>query len=270
MSFKFKLAGLLFGAAVSLAQAQETFALDYVDPAGNKLRLEAFMYTPAKPNGRVIVFSHGSTGGKKEAVAESIKFLRIGKIASERGYRMVAFMRKGRGKSEGTFVEETNKCDRASLMGEVNDAYPQLMQVVNWTRQQFSVDKVILMGHSRGGFLSTVFSAKNPDLTLAAVNLAGVWSAFCELRNGGFSHDAMKEASDQFKNMYWAYFENDSYFASDRFNDPNYEWFAATAGKAGVQFKRYPQLDQKDGHLTPTWRPEVWANDVFGWLDSLK
>lgn len=262
---------VLFSIFSGLSFAQKSFVFEYKDPsAPAPLKLEAFLYEPPLPNGKVIVFSHGSTGGKKESIAESIKFMRIGKLAAERGYHLVSFMRKGRGKSEGAFVEETNRCDRDSLTWEVNDAYPQLMQVVEWSRKTYNTDKVILMGHSRGGFLSSYFAARNPDKVLAAVNLAGVWSAFCEARNGGFSHDALKDAATHFKNLYWAYFENDSYFASDRFGDPSYQWFTDTANAAGIRFKTYPQLDLKDGHLTPTWRPEVWANDVFAWLETVK
>lgn len=270
MKIKSNLLAVVFTLWSGLVVAQESFTFNYSDPSGSVQKLEAFLYVPQAPNGRVIVFSHGSTGGKKESIAESIKSMRIGKIASDRGYHMVSFMRKGRGKSEGVFVEETNRCDRDSLTWEVNDAYPQLMQVVDWSRKKFNVDKVILMGHSRGGFLSSYFAAKNPEKIQAAISLAGVWSAYCEKSNGGFSHDHLKDSADRFKNLYWAYFENDTYFANDRFADPNYEWFTATAKLAGVKFKKYPQLDQKDGHLTPTWRPEVWANDVFDWLGSIK
>ena len=79
-----------------------------------------------------------------------------------------------------------------------------------------------------------------------------------------------QQSSAQFKSQYWAYFENDSYFAQDRFNDEHYQWFADTAQKNGVTFKKYPQLDRKDGHETGTWRPDVWANDIFPWMNSLK
>lgn len=271
MRSKAFLCSLFLALSNSGVAAQEAFVFDYQDPVGGAtLKLEAFLYSPPVPNGKVIVFSHGSTGGKKESIAESIKFMRIGAIASQRGYHMVSFMRKGRGKSEGMFVEETTRCDRDSLTSEVNDAYPQLAQVVDWSLKKFNTGKVILMGHSRGGFLSSYFSARNPEKVLASINLAGVWSAFCEGRNGGFSHDALKDSASRFKNMYWAYFENDSYFASDRFGDPQYQWLTAMADQAGIRFKKYPQLDMKDGHLTPTWRPEVWAHDVFSWLDSLK
>lgn len=262
---------LFFFGWASSAWAQEAIKIPFQDPSlGREILLEAFVYEPKQHNGKTIIFSHGSTGGDKNVVAESIKFLRIGKIASERGYRMVTFMRKGRGKSEGTFIEESGKCDRENLNKEVADAYPQLLTVATWSSNHYQTDKLIFMGHSRGGFLSSYFSGRHPERTLAAISLAGVWSAFCENKNSGFSRDMFTYSSSVFKKQYWAYFENDSYFAPNRFNDPEYEWFSSTAKSAGVLFKKYPQLDRKDGHETGTWRPDVWANDVFSWLDSIK
>jgi pimeloyl-ACP methyl ester carboxylesterase len=268
---KMRLLLILFFGCFQLAWGQEAISIPYLDPmTGKEIKLEAFVYEPKQPNGKTIVFSHGSTGGNKAVIAETIKFLRIGKIASDKGYRMVSFMRKGRGKSEGVFAEESGKCDRGNLGKEVDDAYPQLSQVATWVSKKYEVEKLIFMGHSRGGFLSSYFAGRHPERTMAAVSLAGVWSAFCEMSNGGFSRDMFSQSSQVFKNQFWAYFENDSYFAPDRFNDPQYEWFSAMAKSKGVVFNKYPQLDRKDGHETGTWRPDVWANDVFFWLDGVK
>lgn len=254
-----------------VASAQAPMKFEYKDPSSPNdapILLEAYVYEPATPNGKTILFSHGSTGGKKESIKETIKFMRIGKLVSDNGYRMVVYMRKGRGASEGVFVEESGKCDRDSLNAEVADAYPQMDQVVEQIRKKYKTEKIILMGHSRGGFLSTLYAAKNPEKISASVNFAGVWSAFCENRNGGFSHEVLSNSAAKFKNLYWAYFENDSYFAANTFNDPNYDWMSSTASKNGITFKKYPVSDMKDGHLTPTWRPEVWASDVMPWLNA--
>lgn len=263
---------LLLLATLSIgAHAQQQIFFEYRDPAkpNEILKLEGYLHEPANYNGKTILMSHGSTGGKKENISESIKYLRIGKIVTQEGYRMVTYMRKGRGQSEGVFSEESGRCDRTSLANEVADAYPQMQQVVDQVRRRFSSDKLILMGHSRGGFLSTYFAAQNPDKVIASINFAGVWSAFCENRNNGFSHDALNDAASKFKNNYWAYFENDSYFAVNTFNDPNYEWMAMTAAKHGITFKKFPQNGMPDGHSTPTWKPETWQTDVLPWLKNV-
>ena len=254
------------------ARAEQQVFFEYRDPARPDvpIKLEGYLHEPQQPNGKTVLMSHGSTGGKREAIAESIKYLLIGKMLNREGYRVVTYMRKGRGKSEGVFTEESGRCDRRSLEAEVADAYPQMQQVVAQVRERYGADKLILMGHSRGGFLSTYFAGRHPDLVLASVNLAGAWSAFCEGRNGGFGRSVLDKAASQFKNNFWAYFENDSYFASTTFNDPNYEWMSATASNHGIVFRKYPQNGQADGHSTPTWKPETWRADVLQWLAAVQ
>lgn len=254
------------------ARAEQQVFFEYRDPARPDvpIKLEGYLHEPQQSNGKTVLMSHGSTGGKREAIAESIKYLLIGKMLNREGYRVVTYMRKGRGKSEGVFTEESGRCDYRSLEAEVADAYPQMQQVVAQVRERYGADKLILMGHSRGGFLSTYFAGRHPDLVQASVNLAGVWSAFCEGRNGGFSRSALDKAASQFKNNFWAYFENDSYFANTTFNDPNYQWMSATAAKHGIVFRKYPQNGQADGHSTPTWKPETWRADVLQWLAAVQ
>ena len=250
--------------------SQETIFINYIEPStSNELKLESFVYEPRRSNGKTIIFSHGSTGGNKSVIKESIRFNRIGKIASDQGYRMIVFMRKGRGNSEGTYTEESGRCDRSYLNKEVAEAYSQLLQVSDWAVKKYGTEKLIFAGHSRGGFLSSYFASRHPERSIAAVSIAGVWSAICENKNGGFSRDMFTQSSEVFKNQYWAYFEDDSYFGPDRFDDEDYTWFSSTASKKGIPFKKYPRLDLKDGHATGTWRPEIWSKDVFAWLDRL-
>jgi pimeloyl-ACP methyl ester carboxylesterase len=258
---------------VSILWAQTSTRFDYKNPSNSNepsIQLEAYVYEPSNPNGKTILFSHGSTGGKKELISYSTKFPTIASEVTKQGYRLVVYMRKGRGKSEGVFVEETGKCDRGSLDWEVADAYPQINQVVDQIRDRYKADKVILMGHSRGGFLSSLYAANNPSKVIAAVNLAGVWSAFCESRNNGYSHDALKESATKFKNQYWVYFENDSYFSEKRFNDPKYIWISETAKNNGLIVGIYPDAGEADGHATAYKRPDLWSGDVFKWLNQLK
>ena len=127
---------------------------------GKEIRLETFEYIPANWNGKVIVMSHGSTGGHDKAIKTSTRFLNISKFALDNGYVFVVYMRKGRGKSEGDFTEETGRCDYGSLTREIGEAEAQLEQVVRQVSEKFRVPKVILMGHSRGGFLSSVYAGR--------------------------------------------------------------------------------------------------------------
>ena len=73
------------------------------------IRLVAYVYRPLKNDCReVILFSHGSTGGmirspKEPGDAPPPSIIRF---FVSRGYTLVAPMRRGRGESSGTYVEE--------------------------------------------------------------------------------------------------------------------------------------------------------------------
>ena len=233
------------------------------------LTLEGHEYLPKQWNGKVILMSHGSTGGNDSAIKTSIKFVTIAKIATDNGYVFVTYMRKGRGKSEGKFTEETSRCDYGSLTREVSEAEAQLRQVLQQVKDKHRVSKVILMGHSRGGFLSSVYASKNPDEVQAVVNLAGAWSAVCEGKNGAFGRRALEDAAKKFKPHFWAYFEKDSYFATGKFGDWDYSWFKKMADENQITFKVFSDAGRKDGHEAPTWAPKEWAEVFFPLMQGL-
>ena len=52
----------------------------------------------------------------------------------------------------------------------------QLEQVIRQVTEKYRVSKVVLMGHSRGGFLSSIFAGRHPD---------GRWWTFYETHGGG-------------------------------------------------------------------------------------
>lgn len=250
--------------------AETSFKFSHPSITNNRiLTLEAHEYLPKQWNGKVILMSHGSTGGKDSAIKTSIKYATIGKIATENGYIFITYMRKGRGKSEGEFTEETGKCDYGNLSREVSEAEVQLKQVLEQVKEKHKVSKVILMGHSRGGFLSSVYAAKNSNEVQAVVNLAGGWSTVCEGKNGGFGRQGLQEAAEKFKPHFWAYFEKDSYFATGKFGDWDYSWFKKTADQHGVNFRVFSDGGRKDGHEAPTWTPREWAEVFFPLLKNL-
>ncbi len=266
---------LLVGAAFAQIQQPNPITFTFTDEkyTDNKpIKLEGFEYVPKNPNGKVIVFLHGSVGGSTDQriIKESIKFLNTSKYALDNGYTFVPFMRKGRGKSEGDFTEEIEKCGWGSTQRQIDEAERQVSQVLEQVRAKYGVQKVILMGHSRGGFMSAVYAGKHPEQVTAVVNLAGVWNAACEYKGGGnASHIMLEEAAKKFKNQLWAYFEYDTYFMSDTFNDPNYEWLSKTAKENGLVFQVFPSVPPRDGHDTPTWFPKEWATTYFPKLNEM-
>ena len=115
---------------------------------------------PQNPNGKVIVFSHGSVGlsTDERVIKAPIKFLNTAKFATEYGYTFVTFMRKGRGSSEGDFTEQLRDCSWGESNRQHKEAELQLEQVIRQVQERYGVKSVVLMGHSRGGLLSAHYA----------------------------------------------------------------------------------------------------------------
>jgi pimeloyl-ACP methyl ester carboxylesterase len=264
---------VFFSTAHQVTLAQNAISFDFVDAdvtEGKNIKLEAFEYLPLSWNGKVVLMSHGSTGGKTSAIKTSLKFFNISKEVTGSGYIFVTYMRKGRGNSEGTFTEESGRCNKNYLRKEQHEAELQIAQVIDQVKQKYKVSKLILMGHSRGGFLSATYAGKNPENVYAVVNLAGAWSAICETKNGGLGRIDLAESAKKFKKQFWAYFDQDSYFASDRFNDPEYIDLKSIADRNGLTFERYSNEGIANGHSTPVLKPYVWTKSVLPKLSALE
>lgn len=258
--------------ASSFAQNETTF--NFSDPSytdGKTLKLQAFEYIPSKSNGKVIIFSHGSVWSPDQrAIKTPIKFLNISKFALDNGYTFVTFMRKGRGGSEGDFTEETRTgCSWGRNDAEQKEALSQLDQVVDQARAKYGVQKVIVMGHSRGGLISAKYALEKPEKVEAVVVLAGIWNASCEKKNGRDSYRILDESASKFKPQFWAYFEYDSYFGREQADDYEYGELKKIAAKDGVTFKIFSAGTRDDGHDAPTWQPKEWASDFFPLLKKI-
>src|SRR5215204_2381144 len=154
------------------------------------IRLVAYVYRPVKNDRReVVVYSHGSTASlsrspKEQGDAPPLAVLRF---FLSRGYTVVAPMRRGRGESSGTYVEEcpvyAGSCSPAdqvalgdrALREALLDTYAAIDQIVYRIVPRGS--KVIAAGHSRGGFLSLILAGERPRAVKGVVNFAGGWQA---------------------------------------------------------------------------------------------
>ena len=154
------------------------------------IRLVAYVYRPVNNDRReVVLYSHGSTASwtrspREQGDAPPVAVLRF---FLSRGYTVVAPMRRGRGESSGTYVEEcpvyAGRCtpadqvalgDRA-LREALQDTYAVIDQIVYRIVPRDS--KIIAAGHSRGGFLSLILAGERPTVVNGIVNFAGGWQA---------------------------------------------------------------------------------------------
>jgi pimeloyl-ACP methyl ester carboxylesterase len=154
------------------------------------IRLVAYVYRPVKNDrNEVVVYSHGSTDAwsrspKEQGDAPALAALRF---FLSRGYTVVAPMRRGRGESSGTYVEEcpvyAGKCSPAdqvalgdrALREALQDTYAVIDQIVYRIVARDS--RIIAAGHSRGGFLSLILAGERPTLVKGVVSFAGGWQA---------------------------------------------------------------------------------------------
>ena len=155
------------------------------------IRLVTYVYRPLKNDRHeVVLFSHGSTGGlassPKEPGGSNAPPRTVVQFFVSRGYTVVAPMRRGRGESTGTYVEEcsvyTGQCTVADqvTLGErgIREALldtDAVIQQLILGRLVPRESKILLVGHSRGGFLSLIVAGVRPTLIKGVINFAGGW-----------------------------------------------------------------------------------------------
>jgi dienelactone hydrolase len=148
--------------------------------SGSELRLDGFVIRPDRP-GRfpLVVMTHGTPsmdGGEflREIVRRSpIGFNKAAIAFAERGYAAVAIMRRGFGRSEGTYSEDLPKeCD---YLPAVRVSAEDVMAAVASLRKEpwADPDHVVLLGHSTGGLAVLAAAAANPPGVVGILNFDG-------------------------------------------------------------------------------------------------
>ena len=160
------------------------------------IRLVTYVYRPLKNDRHeVVLFSHGSTGGMasspKEPGGTNAPPRTVVQFFLSRGYTVVAPMRRGRGESTGTYVEEcsvyTGQCTVADQVRLGERGIREALLDTDAVIQQLILgqlvpreSKILLVGHSRGGFLSLILAGERPTLIKGVINFAGGWYGVTE------------------------------------------------------------------------------------------
>ena len=176
------------GVDYSFERMEATRSVDDADDRGS-IRLVTLVYRPLKiDNRQVVLFSHGSTGGEIKSPKEPWEGppQSVINFFVTRGYTVVAPMRRGRAESSGTYVEEcaiyAGECTLArqtammerSLREAMLDTSAVIDQIV--VRRLMPRDgKLLLVGVSRGGFLSLMIASERPQQVKGIVNFVGGW-----------------------------------------------------------------------------------------------
>ncbi|MGI4936473.1 MAG: dienelactone hydrolase family protein [Janthinobacterium lividum] len=139
----------------------------------------------------------------------------------ERGFAVFVPTRIGYG-AEGTNFdpESSGACNNKQFDAEALAGSSEILAVLDHARQLPAIDstRVVLVGQSVGGFLSTATAARNPPGLLAAINFAG-GGAGDPQRHPGIpcQGERMEKMFTRFGSsakvpMLWIYTENDQYF----------------------------------------------------------
>lgn len=267
---------------------ERSFAVRKVNDAYDRgtIRLATFIYRPLKRDRhQIVLFSHGSTNGQTVDPREPMALVpcSLKNYFVTRGYTLVAPMRRGRGESTGRFVEECARnadpactparnrtaSDRA-LEEAVADSRAVLDQIV-FGKLVPRGDKVILAGHSRGGFLSLALAAARPADIAAVINFSGGWLGFqpalLKGDEGRLRQDWHAERLHRFGTAFhgptlWLYAPNDPLYG-EATTRGFHSAFTETGGVGDYLAIAGEQLE--NGHLLIQESP-LWAGATDGFL----
>jgi pimeloyl-ACP methyl ester carboxylesterase len=153
------------------------------------IRLVVYVYRPLKNDRHeAVLFSHGSTAGLARSPKEALDAppAAVIRFFVSRGYTLVAPMRRGRGESSGTYVEECSvyigQCTVAAqtelLERQLREAILDSNAVIDQLILRRLVprqSKILVAGISRGGFLSLMLAGDRPELVKGIINYVGGW-----------------------------------------------------------------------------------------------
>jgi dienelactone hydrolase len=238
-------------------------------PGGRRLSLEATLYRPAdeRPHA-VLLFNHGSTGGGAVAPSVTIRPSRQARFFVERGFAVLAPMRRGRGASDGIPGEYEGTCDSSVLGAGLTRAIEDVDATMAYLRGQpwADADRVVIAGQSRGGLLSVTYAAARPGTVRGVINFAGGWtSQRCDESDRGFNRTTFAASGEQGRTpMLWLYAEEDTYY-SPAWIRRYHEAFAQAGGVATLHV--FPAF-AADGHRLVD-RLELWQAPADAFLRRL-
>ena len=236
---------------------------------GEQITLEMVTFKPAGLGPfPTLVFNHGSTGTGNDPslFTSTVTSPALAKHFNDRGWMVVFPQRRGRGKSGGLYDEGFDP-DRSQYSDDPRYALPGFDHalvdvgcVAEYLLARADVDRerLLIGGHSRGGFLALAFAGVRAEIFGGVLNFVGGWV------------DEQGPASEMINPMIarrgatfpgptvWLYAESDPFY-SVAHSRKNFHAFEAAGGQG--QFHLLETLPGQDGHhilsLTGLWGPVV-------------
>lgn len=236
-----------------------------------EIKLEATLYKPqADGQFPVVIFNHGSTGPGVIPADRTENPRGYATYLLKKGIALLIPMRRGRGKSEGSYTEPYDCSLYQSELG-IRYAIESLDAVYEYLKKQQWADmrKIILSGSSRGGMLSVVYAAERPGSAIGVLNFVGGWMSDQCNSQAKMDINAVlfKEAGTKSKipNLF-LYAANDSFYTVS-----SIEKYPAAFREAGgsVEYKLFTLAKGADGHRLFHAHWKDWIPDVDAFLIRL-
>jgi len=231
------------------------------------IMLEATFYPPSGPGpAPLAIITHGSDVGRNQLRTWS--FSTEAHWLRDRGFAVLALMRRGRGRSEGINGEENfaraHNGNVTDFSAGIAEAVADLESAIAYGRQLPGVrpGPVLLAGQSRGGFLAMHYAGLKPGEVMAVLNFSGGWYPYAPLTTP-FYANAGHSAADKVPQL-WLYADNDKLY-DEALIRGYYQAFTAAGGRA-----RFELLHgvPGDGHLLRLY-PDRWQPIADQFLASL-
>lgn len=229
-------------------------------------------YYPARAAGPapLVVFNHGSTGqgadrGRipRKAV---LRYENQARYFHDRGFAFLAPMRRGRGGSEGEYLE-SYAWNPLKLAEGLQHALDDVGAVVDGMRGRPEIDgrRVLVAGHSRGGLLSVAYAGQHPPGVMGSINFAGGWIAEQGMMDD-FNRDVFVRAgAGADAPSLWLYAENDRHHSKAMIR----RWHDAYTGAGGsAELYLFGPVEDDEGHQLLE-RPGLWQSAMDAFLHQL-
>jgi dienelactone hydrolase len=200
--------------------SRQTMQLPITSSAGNTKTLDALVVRPDAPGPfPLALITHGLPRSLTEIPAMRPElYISPAIVFAQHGYAAVVVMRSGYGRSTGPFTEDIGPCEQRTYLKAGNAAGADVLSALSALQREPWVDRarVLLIGHSMGGFAVLAASASNPPGVLGTISFAGAVGSprpdyVCQ-------PDSLIDAdrtfgSDAHIPSLWIFAENDDFFS---------------------------------------------------------